>query len=162
MDLRERLKAKMLKPPVATAPVAPAPEPEPASEPAPPPPKPKVAKAKAPASPKVSYLCGHTVGLANLAAANCPACAKKAAAARRERRQAQRTAKEKAEAPIQMQQGRLPDGAAFAVTFNAETKTWTGTLTINEQTFTGRAGGVFRLLAELDATYRASLPVTVN
>jgi hypothetical protein len=57
--------------------------------------------------------------------------------------------------------GRLPAGAKFAVAYDATMTRWTGTLTIGEQVFTGSAGGVFKLLNQLDRQYRDSLPPTL-
>lgn len=52
---------------------------------------------------------------------------------------------------------RLPHGSAFAATYDAENVRWTGTLTIEEQTFEASARGVFPLMAKLDAQYRRKL-----
>ncbi len=56
--------------------------------------------------------------------------------------------------------GRLPDGATFMAGYDAGKKEWTGTLDVNGEQFTMRAGGVFRLLEQLDKMYRASLVPT--
>lgn len=53
---------------------------------------------------------------------------------------------------------RLPHGSRFDVAYDADTQTWTGTLTLVSvsppQVFTATEGGVFRLLSNLDALYR--------
>src|SRR5947209_6900323 len=62
---------------------------------------------------------------------------------------------------FQMQQkGRLPDGSAFSVSYDAAAVLWRGRLTIHVPgggalEFTGEAPGVFRLLSRLDDQYRA-------
>ena len=53
-------------------------------------------------------------------------------------------------------EGRLPDGAAFTVAYHAISKRWSGKLAIGGAVFEGKASGVFRLLQNLDAAYRAS------
>jgi hypothetical protein len=53
--------------------------------------------------------------------------------------------------------GRLPDGASFAVAYDATAERWQGTLTIGTTVFQGETSGVFRLLEQLDKEYRASL-----
>lgn len=51
--------------------------------------------------------------------------------------------------------GRLPDGAAYAVRYAAESKTWSGTLTVPGcPVFEEVSVGVFRLLDALDSKYR--------
>ena len=52
---------------------------------------------------------------------------------------------------------RLPDGSTFFVTYNAESESWTGTLTVtgeNGHTLTAMSRGVFGLLSILDSKYR--------
>ncbi len=56
--------------------------------------------------------------------------------------------------------GRLPDGATFLMGYDAGKKEWLGTLTVEGVQFTLRAGGVFRLLEQLDKMYRSSLVPT--
>jgi hypothetical protein len=53
--------------------------------------------------------------------------------------------------------GRLPDGARFAVAYDADAERWTGTLTIGDKVFAGEQGALFKLLEKLDQLYRASL-----
>lgn len=52
---------------------------------------------------------------------------------------------------------RLPEGATFHVTFNAERVEWTGTLTVGEVVINGRHGVVMGLLSKLDEKYREKL-----
>jgi hypothetical protein len=52
---------------------------------------------------------------------------------------------------------RLPDKAAFNLLYDAETTSWTGTLTVDGQVFEGQGPAVFKLMALLDAKYRRSL-----
>jgi hypothetical protein len=53
--------------------------------------------------------------------------------------------------------GRLPDGAEFTAKYDAKAKRWTGKLTIGDAVFDSTASGVFRLMINLDASYRASI-----
>lgn len=55
------------------------------------------------------------------------------------------------------EEGRLPDGAEFRVTFAADPTMWTGTLTVDGKVFTASKSGVFGLLQKLDMFYRSSL-----
>jgi hypothetical protein len=50
--------------------------------------------------------------------------------------------------------GRLPHASEFRAVYDAETKTWSGTLTVDGTVFTGKFDGVFRLMHELDNKYR--------
>jgi hypothetical protein len=64
--------------------------------------------------------------------------------------------------PSRQPPGRLPDGSRFEVRFDAGKEQWTGTLTIptadgTPVTFTGSGSALFRLLANLDKQYRATL-----
>jgi hypothetical protein len=53
----------------------------------------------------------------------------------------------------------LPDGSRFDVAYDAVAQAWSGTLSVPAAgTFTASASGVFKLLAQLDAQYRAGLP----
>lgn len=52
---------------------------------------------------------------------------------------------------------RLPDGAKFAVVYDATQMQWTGTLTIGAQVFTDAASGLHKLLSQLDRQYRQTL-----
>jgi hypothetical protein len=56
--------------------------------------------------------------------------------------------------PPQRFPGRLPHASEFHAVYDAETKTWSGTLTIEGAVFTGKFDGVFRLMHELDNKYR--------
>jgi hypothetical protein len=58
--------------------------------------------------------------------------------------------------------GRLPDGAEFTAKYDAKAKRWTGKLTIGDAVFDSSASGVFRLMINLDAAYRASLGATAQ
>lgn len=49
---------------------------------------------------------------------------------------------------------RLPNGAAFSVSYDAEKVMWSGTLVIGVQTFHGTNAAVFKLLRNLDRMYR--------
>lgn len=83
------------------------------------------------------------------------------AAARLRQAEKQKRAAEAARAPKKPASDvmeRLPDGSKFEVVYDASRTQWTGTLTIGERTFTGAAGGVFKLLNRLDRQYRESLP----
>lgn len=56
---------------------------------------------------------------------------------------------------------RLPHGAIFEVTFDAERVEWTGSLTVGEIVITSHHGVVMGLLSKLDAKYRAMLSGSV-
>jgi hypothetical protein len=45
----------------------------------------------------------------------------------------------------------------FHVTYDASKQTWSGTLTIGDQTFSGEKSAVFGLLRDLDTKFRDSL-----
>ena len=53
--------------------------------------------------------------------------------------------------------GRLPDGAEFTAKYDAKAKRWTGKLKIGDAVFDSTASGGFRLMINLDASYRASI-----
>jgi hypothetical protein len=100
-----------------------------------------------------------------LAGRDCAVCREKkrleietADAARRaekeQRKQAVVTKPTKASKP---HAGRLPDGSRYEVKYDATRQEWSGTLTVSPQTFKGAGSGLFALLAELDAQYRATL-----
>jgi hypothetical protein len=55
---------------------------------------------------------------------------------------------------------RLPDGAKVEATYEAALTRWTGTLTVGVAVFSGTAGGLFKLLKQLDHKYRQSLAST--
>jgi hypothetical protein len=52
---------------------------------------------------------------------------------------------------------RLPDGAKVEAGYDAARTRWAGTLTIGDAVFSGTAGGLFKLLRQLDRQYRQSL-----
>src|SRR5262249_3281707 len=96
----------------------------------------------------------------------CPPCRQKAhaeltareqaaAAERKKARGGPTPRKEKAAQPVV---DRLPDGSEFRVAYHAAAERWSGTLTVptaeGGQVFEGEAGGVFRLLTQLDRQYR--------
>jgi len=51
---------------------------------------------------------------------------------------------------------RLPDGSEFSLRYSAATKTWTGTMTVEGETFEQTCSGVFRLMKLLDRAYTMS------
>jgi hypothetical protein len=55
---------------------------------------------------------------------------------------------------------RLPDGAKVEAAYEAALTRWTGTLTVGDAVFGGTAGGLFKLLKQLDQKYRQSLAST--
>jgi hypothetical protein len=91
----------------------------------------------------VTRSCGCRAGVRFLQGSKCPGCVSKA--------RRQRQGKQKAT------QGRLPDGAAFLVIFDATAQQWTGTLTVGTLVFEDQAGRVFALLERLDALYRKAV-----
>lgn len=106
----------------------------------------------------VKYRCDHVRAVQSFCAEDCPACRgkfrKEKAAIRR-----QRLAAEKSERHLFA--GRLPDGAEFQSTYNAEKQQWTGILIIDGKTFAAVASSLQKgLLSELDRLYRASLSVS--
>jgi hypothetical protein len=96
----------------------------------------------------ITRSCGHKIGVVHLQGSSCPHCARKA---RRERRLTQTVARRD-------RANRLPDGATFCATYDAQAERWAGTLTIGGQVFEAEASGVFRLMEALDRLYRASRP----
>ena len=91
-----------------------------------------------------------------------PACTRRHRALRNQKRQQQRPARKAGASGT----GRLPDGSAFAVRYDAGRTEWQGTLSVPDgsgglETFTGQAGAVFELLAVLDAAYRTWLRGTL-
>lgn len=97
---------------------------------------------------RLDYGCGHPMTLEKAKRFPCPDCW---FAARNKRAKARRE-KAKARPPAR---GRLPDGAAFSVTYDAAAMTWTGTLTVpGGRTYTATASAVFKLLARLDDQFR--------
>ncbi len=112
---------------------------------------------------QVQFKCGCIVGVKFLTDKPCPACLKKLKKGRAQRRYAKRAAQGQAPSGSSWKKwekkARLPDGAAFAIAYDAATTSWTGTLTIDldgkKVTLTGSATAAFRLLADLDGQYRA-------
>jgi hypothetical protein len=84
----------------------------------------------------------------------CPACQEQKQRQEQEAARQRRAEKHKATEKLP----RLPDGATFHVVFDAAATEWSGSLTVGSETFTARAGAVFRLLRDLDRLYRAALP----
>ncbi|HZY89425.1 MAG TPA: hypothetical protein VFE78_31675 [Gemmataceae bacterium] len=86
----------------------------------------------------------------------------------RQKAHAEREAREKAQAARRPGRGKggsprpvvepLPDGSAFAVSYDAQAGKWFGTLTVTTaeggQVFEGEVSAVFKLLSALDAQYR--------
>jgi hypothetical protein len=132
--LREKL--GLNKSPAAAAPAG---QPAPPSKPARPP------KAEAPTDNVVTYACGCRVGVANLRGRACPACARKSRAAAKARHEEARKGRVA---------GRLPDGSAFLLTYDAAATEWSGVLTVGTLSFDAKASGVVKLLGVLDAMYR--------
>jgi hypothetical protein len=99
----------------------------------------------------LTYACGHKIGARYIQGSNCPLCIKRA----RQARHAQRAAARAHDvATSRHDDQRLPDGAAFAVCYDAARQCWTGTLTIpGLPVFQGTQSGVFRLLHFLDQQY---------
>jgi hypothetical protein len=57
--------------------------------------------------------------------------------------------------------GRLPDKAEFHAVYDAATQSWSGSLVIpGLESFDNSASGVFRLLRQLDRSYRQTLGAT--
>ncbi|MDE2095771.1 MAG: hypothetical protein KGL39_00820 [Patescibacteria group bacterium] len=125
-------------------------------------PSPKKAK---PEEEIIYAACGHTISLKTLILGNCPACKKKLAQDRNFRKRVKQVANAdakgwKRESTQQMQ--RLPDQSIMGpFIYDAQTQTWTGTLTVvlgtggKPITFTHTAGSLFRLQSELDIQYRS-------
>jgi hypothetical protein len=130
---------------------------------------------------RVTCACGHEAELplypdrqdkfraarrANLVSRVCPACRQKAhaeltareQAAAAERRKARGGPAPRKEKAVRPAAERLPDGSAFAVSYDAQAVQWSGTLTVTTReggkVFEGAAGGVFKLLSALDGQYR--------
>jgi hypothetical protein len=50
--------------------------------------------------------------------------------------------------------GRLPDGARFELSFQADPPMWTGKLTVGDQSFEREANGAFLVMHRLDEAFR--------
>jgi hypothetical protein len=124
---------------------------QPATKPAP---SPEAKPAKAPPA-VILHICGCEQPVAAVAGTPCPACQSRTRRDRAARKHAKRQVKQ----PHKYQTPRLPDGAVFTVAYDATRESWSGTLAVEGQTFTGTESGVFRLLAQLDQKYRAGGPV---
>ncbi len=86
--------------------------------------------------------CGHSEPLASVQSRDCAAC--------KERRRGAKLP------PDSYNHGRLPQGAAFFVTYDADKQRWSGALNVpGVKTFEGSASGVFYLLRQLDKQFRA-------
>jgi hypothetical protein len=112
------------------------------------------------AGPTLTYSCGHQKLIEKITARVCPACNDAALAQARKAKKERNIANRAAKTPgaPKHTEGRLPDGADFRVIYDANTQTWTGTLTIDGmEPFMDTASGVFRLLSNLDAQYRAAI-----
>ena len=48
-------------------------------------------------------------------------------------------------------------GSIYEVRYDATRQEWSGTLTVSPDTFEGAGSGLFALLSQLDAQYRATL-----
>lgn len=115
---------------------------------------------KQPQAPKqtVKFRCGHEKPLVWFQGGDCGECREQTRKAKAQRRRekleaakgpATTPATTPRKAPLH-EQGRLPDGAQFAVTYSAQRKEWSGTLTVNEFcSFTGSNTGVEGLLRQL-------------
>jgi hypothetical protein len=93
----------------------------------------------------VTHSCGHKTGIIYLQGSLCAGCQN---ARRRARTRSWR------QDPMK---SRLPDGATFSATYDAEAERWVGTLAIDGQVYEAEAGGVFQLMKDLDALYRTRL-----
>jgi hypothetical protein len=102
----------------------------------------------------ITYSCGHKVGCRYLQGDKCPACLKRQ---QRQRNRAKHQAQAEAKAQAGAAASRLPDGATFTATYDANTQLWIGTLTTAGQVFEAEHSAVFRLMAALDALYRQTL-----
>lgn len=127
----------------------------PAAQPAvPSKPKPKPTPPKPVAT--VKHKCGHEQPLAYLQGQWCPACRnenkRRKAAERREKAPGSDSRRYK-----MPNAQRLPNGATFHATYDAEKMEWSGTLCINDQVFTSAVSGVFNLMRDLDQQYRTTL-----
>ena len=110
-------------------------------------------KAAAPAKPATTYRCGHPADVARMLNRNCDECRAKARKDKAARRNERRSEAKAAEAD--KQNGRLPHGSYFSITYNADLKMWKGCLwTPPTGALQGTDSGVFRLLKELDKQYR--------
>lgn len=147
-DMREYIRQAREK---RTAPPAPA-QPQPAADPKPV--RAKVAKPqKVEADVKlvVTRSCGCREAVLYLQKSNCPGCVAKSRRNRNRQKQG-----EPGQSPKKLldQPGRLPHGAHFDVTYDAEKMEWSGTLTVNGQVFEGSVSGVMTLLRTLDGQFR--------
>lgn len=108
------------------------------------------------------FACGHYVTKAGVAHDSCRKCIN---TARKAESAEVRVAKDLARGARRADNRsapRLPDKSEFYVWYDAKTETWSGTLTVSMCAdggivFDGEASGVFKLLQQLDAQYRASL-----
>jgi hypothetical protein len=108
----------------------------------------------------VKYACGHEAHVADIAGKACGSCRAETQRKKVARKHATRQAKQAAKDPSQTC-GRLPNRSTFNVRYDADKQEWYGTLNIDlgqsNEVFTGSAGGVFKLLQNLDKQYRDHL-----
>lgn len=107
----------------------------------------------------VTHACGHAMPLKSVAQAFCTGCIGKN---RKRKLEAWKkyVAKRKQANAEQMasKEGRLPHGSNFNVTYDANTLSWQGALTVSvdgvEMVLDNSDSSLFKLLAKLDAAYR--------
>lgn len=134
-------------------------------------------KPKAEPKPSVRYRCGHQAPVAQIESGNCTACANKHRAERNRRKREKQEARRDGK---QQDAGRLPHGSMYIANYDGTRQEWAGSLfigplpprvlakvleLINEvqgldcppvPNYAEAASGVFKLLAKLDAMYRAA------
>lgn len=109
---------------------------------------------------RVKFTCGHEFPVLDLQGAACSQCVRKSKAARRLRNAKKRKDRYNPDHPVAAKEsgpsaGRLPDGSAFAVSFDATAVRWSGTLTVpGHPPFTADHHAVFKLLGRLDVMFR--------
>jgi len=103
----------------------------------------------------IRYTCGHETTQKHLQSVKCPPCRDEAKRAKRLHRWGKDNEKERVGKNALY--GRLPDGAAFAVVYNATRTVWSGHLTVGDITVTAEAAAVFKLLSKLDRLYRKAV-----
>lgn len=120
------------------------------AEPAPAPPQ-KKADPKAPdLDSVVQHQCGHRQGVRYLVQSLCLGCAIKA-----QRKQKKAPGVTRTQAKLE-RGTRLPDGAVFHMSYNAEKVLWAGSLTVGDIVVEAEASGAVRLLQLLDNRYRTA------
>lgn len=112
--------------------------------------------------PKHQYTCGHEAAIAAVFHRVCPAC-KEVNRKRKAEIRAKKFEAKKAARDICPETGRLPHGSKFEIApYDSVTKSWSGTLTIGESTYSAANSGLFNLLKDLDKQYRKSLGIPVE